>query len=88
MLPQTFTATLQKSPNKGGWVYLVWPESVAFFQTGGAVKVSGTIDGHPFESCFMAMGDGNHMLPVKADIRKAIRKDVGDTVRVTLEQRR
>lgn len=88
MLPQTFTATLQKSPNKGGWIYLVWPESVAFFQTGGAVKVGGTIDGHPFESCFMAMGDGKHMLPVKADIRKAIRKDVGDTVRVTLEQRR
>ncbi len=88
MLPQTFAATLLKSPNKGGWTYVIWPESVAFFKTGGAVKVSGTIDGQAFESCFMPMGDGNHMLPVKADIRKALSKGVGDTVKVILEQRR
>jgi hypothetical protein len=35
----------------------------------------------------MAMGDGTHKLPVKADIRKAIEKDVGDTVSVVLEER-
>ena len=35
----------------------------------------------------MAMGDGKHMLPVKAEIREAIVKDVGDTVTVTLEER-
>jgi hypothetical protein len=87
MVKKTFKAKLQKSPNKGGWTYVVWPDSVKFFGTGGAVKVSGRIDGHPFHSSFMAMGDGKHMLPVKADIRKAIGKDVGDAVAVILEER-
>ena len=87
MMKKTFKAKLEKSPNKGGWIYVVWPESVKFFGTGGAVKVSGRIEGHPFVSSFMAMGDGQHMLPVKAEIREAIGKDVGDVVTVKLEER-
>jgi Domain of unknown function (DUF1905) len=86
MLNKSFSAKLQKT-HKGGWTYVVWPNSVRFFETRGLVKVSGTIDGHPFKSSFMAMGDGRHMLPVKAEIRRAIGKDVGKTVKVVLEKR-
>ncbi len=86
-MKKTFKAKLQKNPTKGGWTYVVWPDSAEFFGTRGVVKVRGRIEGHPFRASFVAMGGGKHMLPVKAETREAIGKDVGDVVTVILEER-
>ena len=87
LLRKEFKAVIKKSPNKGGWSYVLWPDSVKFFKTKGLVKVKGSIDGVPFKSSFMAMGNGFHMLPIRASIRKIIKKEVGNTILIKLKER-
>jgi hypothetical protein len=77
---------LEKFPGKGGWTYTVLPEiSPGKSAPFGWVKVKGSIDGFAIQRYHLTpMGTGKMFLPVKAEIRKKIRKKEGDYVHVTL----
>lgn len=77
---------LQKFPGKGGWTFAEIPEIVQNRNNPfGWVRVKGTIDHISFKQYhLMPMGNGKLFLPVKAAIRKKIKKEAGDTVFITL----
>jgi hypothetical protein len=77
---------LEKFHGKGGWTYARIPEIPSDKHNPfGWVKVRGSIDGFEIRKYhLMPMGNGKLFLPVKADIRKAIKKREGDYVHVIL----
>ena len=77
---------LEKFQGKGGWTYTrlpgVKPDPHAHF---GWIKVRGLIDDFEIRQYhLMPMGNGELFLPVRAEIRKKIKKQAGDTVKVIL----
>lgn len=77
---------LQKFPGKGGWTYAAIPEVLQNKNNPfGWVKVKGSLDGYELKQYkLMPMGNGSLFLPVKAEIRKSIKKQAGDYVRIVL----
>lgn len=82
-----FTAILQKSTEKRGWTYVIWPESASFFGTRARVKVRASAEGEVFEGSFMPLGDGNHKLPLKGNFLELIEKEVGDQLSISILER-
>ena len=77
---------LEKFPGKGGWTYTVLPEVLPDKNAPfGWVKVKGSIDGFEIKKYhLMPFGNGELFLPIKAEIRKKIKKQAGDYVHVIL----
>ena len=81
-----FEAVLEAGDGDGG-VFVVVPFSVPeVFGTRGQVPVQVTFDGYPYQGSITPLGDGHHALHVLKQIRKAVDKTIGDTVRVTLSR--
>ena len=79
-----FEAVLEAGDGDGG-VFVVVPFVVAeVYGTRGRVPVQATFDGYPYQGSLTPLGDGHHALHVLKQIRKAVGKTIGDTVRVTL----
>ena len=81
-----FEAVLEAGDGDGG-VFVVIPFSVPeVYGTKGRVPVQVTFDGYPYQGSITPLGDGYHALHVLKQIRKAVDKTIGDTVRVTLSR--
>ncbi|UOQ99371.1 YdeI/OmpD-associated family protein [Hymenobacter sp. 5317J-9] len=79
-----FEAVLEAGEDHAG-VFVVLPFSVQeVYGTRGRIPVQATFDGYPYQGSAVPLGDGHHALLLLKQIRKAIDKTVGDTVRVTL----
>ena len=79
-----FEAVIEAGDGDGS-VFVVLPFSVPeAYGTRGPVPVQATVDGYPHQASVAPFGEGHHALPVPKQIRKAVGKTVGDTVRVTL----
>ena len=82
-----FEAVLEAGEEGDGGVFIVLPFSVAeAYGTRGRVPVQATFDGYPYQGSAVPLGDGHHALLLLKQIRRAIDKTVGDTVRVTLRR--
>lgn len=85
-LDHAFTAPIEKDGAFATFVTV--PDSAELLGTRRAVKVGGTIDGHPFTATLMPSGDGPHWLPIRAALCKLIGKDqAGAEVTFHLDRR-
>ena len=84
----TFIGPITRDGAATAWTVVEVPGSAEVFGTRRPVKVGGTIDGHPFRATLLPTGNGPHMMPINAALRKAIGKDsAGDEVSLRFTHR-
>lgn len=75
---------------KTGWSYIEIPADLAQQLKPGnkkSFRVKGMLDSLPVSGmALMPMGDGNFIMALKADVRKALRKNKGAMLQVKLEE--
>jgi hypothetical protein len=87
-----FTGTILQFADKGektGWSYIAIPGNIARKLKPGnkkSFRVKGKLDQYPIHGiALLPMGDGNFIMALNANIRKAIKKGKGATLNVCLE---
>jgi len=89
----TFDAIICKVPDIDG-AYIEFPHDIRKEFGAGRVKVHASFDGVPYEGSIVNMGitraDGSicYIVGIRKDIRAQINKQPGDTVSVSIKQRR
>ena len=84
MTPKKFKVKLQSHAGMESATLKPPFDVVDVFQRKGRVPVKGTINGFPFRSSLMNMGEG-HMMVVNAELRAGAKCKAGDTVSVVIE---
>ena len=82
----SFSGVIIKEEVKGGWTYVVWPQSADFLGTRRATKVLAKIGKHEFNVTCLPVGDGTHMVPLSKSVMSSIGKTAGDTVVVEVRK--
>ncbi|PSL39117.1 uncharacterized protein DUF1905 [Labedella gwakjiensis] len=84
----SFQATIGVEVKGDTWSCVEIPDSRAFFGTGKTVRVDARVDDVMLENVgAMVTGTGGHMVSLSAKVRKALNKDIGDPVDVTITAR-
>ena len=81
-----FEAIIKKVPDIDG-AYIDFPFDVKEEFGKGRVKVFATFNDYPYEGSLVRMKTPNHIIGIKKDIRRAINKEAGDTIKVTIKER-
>ncbi|MEO6583963.1 MAG: YdeI/OmpD-associated family protein [Ferruginibacter sp.] len=87
-----FTTLIKKFGDQGektGWTYIEISAAIAGKLKSNnkkSFRVKGSLDNYKFEGlALIPMGEGNFILALKAEIRKKIRKQKGDSLQLTIE---
>ncbi|RXK62164.1 DUF1905 domain-containing protein [Lacibacter luteus] len=85
---ETIIKKFEKQGEKTGWTYILIPAAIAEKINPGCKKtfrVKGKFDAFAFDAMtLLPMGEGDFIIPLKADVRKAIDKRAGDKLKVQL----